>query len=104
MELHPTFPALDAPSRRKSTKDRGRLRVARAQAPPGVEPSRVPRSGAPTPRCFWRLLDEILERLERGGADLLLRRLAFDRDRLLGERVDARTVLRRRLLDGTKLE
>src|SRR5580700_7974128 len=55
-------------------------------------------------RVLGGLLDEILQRLQRGGSNLLLRGLALYRNGLLGERVDAWTVFRRRLLDGTKLE
>src|SRR5580704_12971859 len=50
------------------------------------------------------LLDEILQRLEGGRANLLRRGLPLDRDRLLGKRVDAGAVLGRRLLDGLELE
>src|ERR1700742_1189995 len=50
------------------------------------------------------LLNEVLERLEGGRADLLLRRLALDGDRLLGEGVDAGAVLGGRLLDRAELE
>ena len=47
---------------------------------------------------------EILQRLERRGAHLLLSRLGLDGDGFLGERVDAGPVLGRRFLDGTELQ
>src|SRR5689334_9358226 len=49
------------------------------------------------------LLNEILESLESGRADLLARGLRRDRDRLFGERIDALALFRRRLLHDAQL-
>src|SRR5258708_2065092 len=73
-------------------------KCAKGASPRGAAGRLARESSGPT------LLDEILQRLERRRAHLLLRRLALDDDGLLGERVDAGTILRRRLLDGAQLE
>src|SRR5258708_28658155 len=51
-----------------------------------------------------RLLNQILEGFERRCANFLLRRLSLDGDGLLGERIDAGTILGGRFLDRAKLQ
>src|SRR5882724_5521671 len=51
-----------------------------------------------------KLLNQILEGFERRCANFLLRRLSLDGDGLLGERIDAGTILGGRFLDRAKLQ